>query len=271
MLSGPADQGTPALEREERKKLALPICLQLRPRRGKRPGPMSPSPSPTVEVLLHDTALLVLNKPVGMVVHRGWATDDVTALDVARRIAGKWVYPVHRLDRATSGALMFALSPEIAAQVGAAFAEERVHKRYLALVRGLSPDALCIDHALAREKGTPKLRAVTHVRRLASHPVVDELTGVSRCYSWVEALPATGRPHQVRRHLKHISHPIIGDVRYGKGDHNRLFRRRYGLTRMVLHASGLSLPHPLDGSQLQITAPTPPDLAQLLALLPLET
>jgi tRNA pseudouridine65 synthase len=88
-----------------------------------------------------------------------------------------------------------------------------------------------------------------------------------RSYSWVEAHPLTGRPHQIRRHLKHINHPIIGDVRYGKAEHNRLFRRRFALERMALHAQSIAFPHPLSGAPLTVAAPTPDDLLQSLAAL----
>ncbi len=211
--------------------------------------------------------MVVVNKPAGMIVHRGWARDSVTALSVVRDMLGQWVYPVHRLDRATSGVLVFALSPEIAARLGDAFMSQRVEKRYLALVRGLAPEQALVDHPIAKEKGKPKLSALTRITRLASHPVTDELTQRARSYSWVEAVPLTGRPHQVRRHLKHIDHPIIGDVRYGKGEHNRLFRRRFGLERMALHAASLRLAHPLDETPLSLSAPLPADLASVRAAL----
>lgn len=215
--------------------------------------------------------MVVVNKPSGMIVHRGWARDTVTALSLLRDMLGRWVYPVHRLDRATSGVLVFALSPEIASRLGDAFMSQRVEKRYLALVRGLAPEQALVDHPLAKEKGKPKLAAQTRVARLESHPLTDELTQVSRRYSWVEAVPLTGRPHQVRRHLKHIDHPIIGDVRYGKGEHNRLFRRRFGLERMALHAASLRLSHPLDETPFSISAPLPADLAELRAALALSS
>jgi tRNA pseudouridine65 synthase len=223
--------------------------------------------SPTLPVLYRDEALVVVDKPAGMIVHRGWAQDEVTALSVLRGMLGQWVYPVHRLDRGTSGALIFALSSEIASVLGEAFMEDRVSKRYLALVRGQAPDEALVDHALAKEPGKPKQPAQTRVARLFSHPVTDELTGMSRNYSWVEAWPLTGRAHQVRRHLKHLNHPIIGDVRYGKSEHNRLFRRRFGLERMALHAERVSFAHPLRGGTLEVTAPLPADLAGVLELL----
>jgi tRNA pseudouridine65 synthase len=218
-------------------------------------------------VLYRDSALLVVNKPSGMVVHRGWATDRVTALSLARQIAGHWVYPVHRLDRSTSGALVFALTPEIAARVQESFTSDSVQKRYLALVRGVAPTSALVDHAIAKEKGKPKLPAFTRMARLATYRIQDELTLALRSYSWVEAEPLTGRPHQIRRHLKHLNHPIIGDVRYGKSEHNRLFRRQFALERMALHAEAFSLPHPVDGTPLRVVAPLPRDLAHVLAAL----
>jgi tRNA pseudouridine65 synthase len=177
------------------------------------------------------------------------------------------VYPAHRLDRGTSGVLIFACSPEVAGLLGTAFAEDRVHKRYLALVRGRAPEQVLIDHPLAKEPGKPRQPAQTRAARLFSAPVRNELTDVERQYSWVEALPLTGRAHQVRRHLKHISHPIIGDVRYGKSEHNYLFQRRFGLTRMALHAERVSLVHPVSGVRLEVCAPLPEELQRVWSAL----
>jgi len=218
-------------------------------------------------LLYRDAALVVVDKPAGMIVHRGWAQDEVTALSVVRNMLGQWVYPVHRLDRGTSGALIFALTPEIASTLGQAFMEDRVSKRYLALVRGQAPEQALVDHAIAKEPGKPKQPAQTRVARLFSHPLTNELTGISRNYSWVEAWPLTGRAHQVRRHLKHLDHPIIGDVRYGKSEHNRLFQRRFGLERMALHAERVSFAHPLQGGTIEVVAPVPQELASVLAAL----
>jgi tRNA pseudouridine65 synthase len=220
-----------------------------------------------LDVLYRDAALLIVNKPSGMVVHRGWATDRITALSRARQIAGQWVYPVHRLDRSTSGVLVFALTAEIAGRVQESFAAELVQKRYLALVRGVAPARALIDHAIAKEKDKPKLPARTRMACLASYLIWDDLACATRSYSWVEAQPLTGRPHQIRRHLKHLNHPIIGDVRYGKAEHNRLFRSRFALQRMALHAETFSLPHPVDGTPLHVTAPIPSDLLQVLTAL----
>jgi tRNA pseudouridine65 synthase len=228
--------------------------------------PAEPAP-PELPILYRDDALLIVNKPAGLVVHRGWATDRITALDLARRLAGRHVHPMHRLDRSTSGVLVFALDPDAARGVERAFSGDRVDKHYLALVRGMAPDRVFINHPLAKEKGKPKLEASTEVARLEVFEVENDETGITRRYSWLEARPLSGRPHQIRRHLKHIDHPIIGDVRYGKADHNRLFRRRFGLTRMVLHAERLCLPHPTSGQLLTVHAPLPEELVALLEAL----
>jgi tRNA pseudouridine65 synthase len=206
-------------------------------------------------LLYRDEVLAVVAKPSGLVVHRGWARDPVVAMGLARDAVGRRVYPVHRLDRGTSGVLVFALDPETARHLQQQFEARRIAKRYLALVRGSPPESGVIDHPLAPAKGRERLPAVTEFRRL----------GVNGRYALVEARPLSGRLHQVRRHLKHVSCPLIGDVRYGKGEHNRWFRQRYGLYRLALHALELSLDHPLTGARHTFRAEVPADLAEPLA------
>jgi len=201
--------------------------------------------------LLHrDDRLAAFAKPSGMLVHRGWGDDAVVALDLAREAIGTRVHPVHRLDRATSGVLLFALDPACAAALGRMFEASAVQKEYLALVRGVPAEAGVIDSPVPRTEGGPRVPAVTAFRRRAT---IDR-------WSLVEARPETGRLHQIRRHLKHIGHPIVGDVNYGKGDVNRLFRERFGLHRLALHASRVALAHPITGARLVIAAPLPDDL-----------
>lgn len=217
---------------------------------------------PDTEILYLDGEIVVVNKPSGAVVHRGWARDRDAMLQRVRDAVGRHVYPVHRLDRGTSGALVFALSPEVAAEVSRAFTSGNVEKCYLALVRGHPPDSVDVDHALTDERGQ-RVEARTRFARVAS-------STVERC-SLVEAFPETGRVHQIRRHLKHLSHPIVGDVRYGRGDINRHYRATYGLCRLSLHAKSVTLPHPVTGVQLRVEAPLPDDLAgplRALGLLP---
>lgn len=207
-----------------------------------------------LEILYQDEELVAVNKPSGMLVHRGWANDKVVAMTELRDQIGQWVYPVHRLDRGSSGVLLFALSSEVAAALGHAFTERLVDKYYLALVRGVPEESGLIDHEIAKKEGGPKVPAQTEYRRL----------GVSGRYSLVEAKPRTGRLHQIRRHLKHISCPLIGDVRYGKGEHNRHFRDHYDLHRLALHCHGLALRHPMRDERLELRAPLPEDLASAL-------
>lgn len=204
--------------------------------------------------LYRDETLLAVVKPSGMAVHRGWARDRVTAADLARDLCVRPVHALHRLDRGTSGVLLFALSADAARAASAAFESGAVEKQYLALVRGPAPDALHIDHPIPRKEGGPRVPAVTDVRTL----------GHFERYSLVEAMPRTGRLHQVRRHLKHVSLPIIGDSKYGKGEHNRLLRDRFGLARLALHAASVTLPHPATGASLTLVAPVPEDLAEPL-------
>lgn len=213
-----------------------------------------------LELLYRDAELVVVNKPSGMLVHRGWARDGVPVLQRLRDQLGQIVYPVHRLDRSTSGALVFALSSETARTLHEALRARTVEKRYLALCRGCDPSLSRVDHALAKEKGAPERPAVTELK----------LLGQFERYGLYEARPLTGRLHQIRRHLRHMSHPIIGDVRYGKGEHNRIFRERFGFHRLALHAWQLRLPHPRTGETLHIRAPLPPDFSQLLVQLGLE-
>ena len=217
--------------------------------------------SDALELLHRDPWLAAFNKPSGMIVHRGWARDPVVAVDLAHELIGARVWPIHRLDRGTSGALLFALDADSARALSESFERGEVRKRYVALVRGIAPEDLLIDHPLRRvdDKSSERRPASTRIRRLA----------LFERYSLVEAIPLTGRTHQIRRHLKHASLPIIGDVRYGKGEHNRMFRARFGLHRLALHAIELALPHPQREAELCVHAPLPTDLAGPLAAMQL--
>lgn len=209
-----------------------------------------------LEILYRDADLVAMNKPSGLAVHRGWADDDAFAMTLLRDALSQWVYPVHRLDRGASGVLLFALSAQAARTICARFEQHAVKKRYLALVRGVPPESIIVDHALRPDHSDVAQPAVTEVVRLEQ---------LGR-YAWVEARPRSGRLHQIRRHLKHLSCPIIGDVKYGKGEHNRLFREHYGLHRLALHAAELELLG-LNDEPIKIAAAVPPDLAQAVQLL----
>lgn len=205
-----------------------------------------------IPILFRDQDLVAVAKPSGLSVHRGWDREPYAALQHVRDQLGCRVYPVHRLDRATSGVLLFALNPETARLLQDRFARRRVQKRYVLLVRGIPPASGVIDHPVPKTLKGERVDAVTEYRRLATF----------ERYALLEARPLTGRLHQIRRHFKHLSHPLIGDVRYGKGDQNRLFRERFGLHRLALHALELVVDHPHHGSPLRCVAEVPEDLAE---------
>lgn len=217
--------------------------------------------SASIELLYVDDHIVVANKPSGLLVHRGWDDDDDVAMFRVRDAIGAQVNPVHRLDRATSGALLFARSAEATAALSRDFEGGRVDKRYLALVRGTPPEAGVIDHPIPKKESGARVPALTRFRRIAR-------STVDRC-SLVEASPETGRLHQIRRHLKHLHHPVIGDVNYGSGEINRHYRAHYQLHRLALHAHFLAFEHPLTGVRIAITAPMPDDLGAALAALAL--
>lgn len=203
-------------------------------------------------ILHRDARCVVVDKPSGIATHRGWDDSDDALLQRARDAVNAYVYPVHRLDRGASGAVLFALDKDAARAFAAAW--DGADKVYVALTRGHPPEAVVIDHAIPRAPGEERVPAVTEVRRL-------ETFGR---YAVVEARPRTGRLHQIRRHLKHIACPLIGDVRYGKGEHNRLFRTTHDLHRLALHARDLAVDHP-DGGRLAVHAPLAADLAHAIA------
>ena len=203
-----------------------------------------------IPVLHRDDRIVVVDKPAGLASHRGWSGDDAALLQAVRDTVGAYVWLIHRLDRGASGAVLFALDADAARALSDAFASGRVDKRYVALTRGHPPEHAVIDHPIPRADGGARVPATTEIWRR-------ETFGR---YALVEAAPRTGRLHQVRRHLKHLSCPLIGDVRYGKGLHNRLFRTEHGLHRLALHAISLAFDHP-DGGRVTIEAPLAADLA----------
>lgn len=217
-------------------------------------------------VLHLDERLLVVDKPAGLLVHpsRLDAHEDDTAWARAQAQVGGRLWPAHRLDKGTSGVLVFARDAEAARVLGQAFEEGRVDKRYLALVRGWPApvgQGGCIDHPLARDPerpsaGQPHREAVTHWTCLAHHewPLAVDARHATARYALVQAQPLTGRRHQIRRHFKHIGHPLIGDSTHGKGPHNRAVAAWLGESRLWLHAMALTLPHPQDGVPLTVIA-----------------
>jgi len=231
----------------------------------------------TLAVLYRDDWLVVIDKPAGLLVHRSPvdARETRFAVQLLRDQLGRYVYPVHRLDKGTSGALAFALDPGTARGMSEAFARASVGKTYLALVRGWPDEHGEIDHALrpveddaVAATGREPQSARTSYERLAPFelPYRVDRYPTSR-YALLRLRPHTGRRHQLRRHLAHLSHPIVGDSTYGKGAHNRLFARLYGVRRLMLACVRLELTHPVTQQPLRIDAPLAEDFASVLRAL----
>ena len=212
-----------------------------------------------IEVIYEDDALIAVNKPAGLLVHRSAIAADERdfLLERLREQTGATLYLAHRLDRATSGIVLLAKSREIAGELGKQFMARSIDKGYLAVVRGW-PDATgTIDYALpdVRER-SPRKPAVTTWRVLATATVPIELGRYpEQRYALIEASPQTGRYRQIRKHLHHVSHHIVGDTSHGRGDHNRLWRMHFGVHRLLLHAWRLQLDHPRAGTRLTLEAP----------------
>lgn len=228
-------------------------------------------------ILYQDQWLVAINKPVGLLVHRSLIDKHETqfAVQLLRDQIGQKVYPVHRLDRPTSGVLLFALEVDTARALTEQFTQGLVQKTYLALVRGFCEPVGVIDYALKEELDAiadakadphkPAQTAITYYRNLESFelPLASAKHSSSR-YSLLELQPKTGRKHQLRRHLKHIFHPILGDTTHGDGKQNRLFREQFACERLLLHAATLRIVHPVHRHELSISASLPSDFETVL-------
>ena len=210
-------------------------------------GPMDQAPGP-LPILFSDDRFVVVAKPSGLLVHRSSiAADRVTLLQLLRDQIGCFVYPAHRLDRPASGAIAFALSGEDARFLQAALQAEDACKEYLVMCRGETAPEFISDRPLTSDRGVAQ-EASTSFERIA----------VVRGFSLLRARLATGRRHQIRRHLAHLGHQVVGDTKYGKGGINRWLRSEFGLERLFLHAARLRC------AFFDVRAPLAPDLTAFL-------
>ena len=220
-----------------------------------------------LEILYRDDTLIAINKPAGMLVHRSWldSHETVFVVQTLRDQIGQHVFPLHRLDRPTSGVLLFGLSSEIAAMMMPVFAGREMHKTYHAIVRGWIKEAAVLDYPLkimldkiADKKATEDKEPQEAITAYTPLATVETDIAVGRYatsrYSLIELKPETGRKHQLRRHMHHLDHHMIGDVNYGDGKHNRMFRESLDCHRLMLHASRLQFNHPLTGAAIDIRA-----------------
>ncbi|ROQ37909.1 tRNA pseudouridine synthase C [Marinobacter sp. 3-2] len=231
-------------------------------------------------VLFRDDHLLIVHKPAGLLVHRSPIDKHETefALQYARALnGGQHVYPVHRLDRPTSGVLVFARDSDTARTLGMAMMTGEVAKTYLAMVRGWPPEHGEINHPLREEPEDRRLKgeeqpvrdALTYYHTLATTEIPVEIEKYpSSRYAVVEMNPKTGRKHQLRRHMKHINHPIIGDANHGRGRHNRYFAERFGQGRLMLAATRMAFRHPVSGEPMTISAAPEASFLEVLSLFP---
>lgn len=220
-----------------------------------------------LEILYQDEYLVAINKPSGLLVHKSPIDKHETqfALQLLRDQIGQYVYPIHRLDKPTSGVLLFALDAQTAQSMSELFRSSRVDKEYVAIVRGFTEEASMIDYPLKQMLDTKEQKiqgvtkeeqeAQTYFKRLAT---VELPFPVSRYpvarYSLIKLLPKTGRKHQLRRHMKHIFHPIVGDTKHGRGEHNKLFRDKFSCHRLLLHSNRLKFSHPINQKEIVIEA-----------------
>ncbi|MBE1287455.1 MAG: tRNA pseudouridine(65) synthase TruC [Alteromonadaceae bacterium] len=225
-----------------------------------------------LDILFQDEALVAINKPSGLLVHRSMIDKHETefAMQMVRDQIGQHVFPVHRLDKPTSGILVFALSSNIARLLSAQIEQHSWQKAYTAIVRGWASDCE-IDYALKEKLDKisdkkaytekPAQEAFTRVECLQHYLVPKPVGRYQQArFSLIRCFPKTGRKHQIRRHCAHINHPIVGDTTIGDGKQNAFMRAHYGLHRLALHHHELQFVHPITDSPLTITAPKPLEL-----------
>lgn len=220
-------------------------------------------------ILYSDAQYVAISKPAGMLVHRSQIAADVTAnfaMQVLRDQLKQRVYPIHRLDRPTSGVLLFALSSEAAAKMVQLFTNNLVQKHYLTIVRGYIDQYGTIDYPLSKENKGVLQEACTQYRCLAQVevPIATNRYATAR-YSLVTASPLHGRMHQIRRHFKHIFHPVIGDTTYGDLYQNRFVAEHFQtFNQLMLLAHQLHFTHPYTQQNVQIIAPIASHMQQLM-------
>ncbi len=226
-----------------------------------------PADKPQLTILYQDDYLVAVDKPAGLFVHRSFMDKNEIyfALQLVRDMVGQYVYPLHRLDRPTSGVLLFALSEDVARMMGSDFSERKVKKTYYALTRGHLEGAGTIDHPLKEKldklgdkfvsQNKAPQHAVTHYQSIHTASLAIELGKYSSVrYSLIKLQPETGRRHQIRRHLAHLRHPIIGDINYGDNKQNPFFHQYFGFKRLMLIAKELSFVHPISKKEITISA-----------------
>lgn len=222
-----------------------------------------------LEILFQDEYLVAINKPHGLLVHRSPIAADASefAIQLLRDQLGQKVHPTHRLDRKTSGVLLFALDENSNRLMQQDFMNKKVDKNYLAFVRGFTPAVGTIDYELTTDEGKVQ-DAITHFSTLEQFEVEVPLgKHPSSRYSLISVNPETGRMHQIRKHMAHIFHPIIGDRPHGCNKQNKLFLERWDMNKMLLHASEIRFEHPITKAVIHVEAEKSPEFTSVLELM----
>lgn len=219
--------------------------------------------SENLEILYLDDHIVAVNKPAGMIVHRNEYTQEEfeNLLNLLSRQLKSYLYPVHRLDRATAGVMVFALTKEASNGLMKAFSEKKIQKEYLTIVRGLAEPEGVITREL-RKKPTQKFqKAETHFWTLAQRELPISLGEFETVrYSLLKVLPLTGRRHQIRRHLSYEHHPILGDKKHGHSKHNKLWLEELKLPGLMLQAYKLDFDHPISKERVALQAAVAPHI-----------
>lgn len=225
--------------------------------------------SKPLEICYQDEYFVAINKPHGLLVHRtNIATDaKVFAMQLLRDQLGQKVFPVHRLDRKTSGVLLFGLTSAVTAMLQQTLQQEVTVKQYKAIVRGYFPERVEVDYPLTNDRGKTQ-EAITRFECIeqVELPIPLGKHQTSR-YSLIKAYPKTGRMHQIRKHCNHLRYPIIGDRPHGCNKQNRLFKERWDMTSMLLHAETLTLEHPITNQKMCIEAKHSDEFGRMLGVL----
>ena len=226
-----------------------------------------------LEIIYQDEDYVAINKPHNLLVHRTQISEEKEffAVQILKEQVGKWLTPCHRLDRKTSGVLLFAFNKEAGVAAMKSFSQQEIKKEYIVLVRGFLQEKGFIDKDLAKENGTLQ-KAFTNYERLECFELPFEVSRYSHSrYSLAKVMPETGRMHQIRRHMAHLRHYVIGDKVHGECKHNKVFEERYNLQTMLLHANKLEFPHFRENKIVTLKAGMHPVFKTILERLRLES
>ncbi|WP_420581397.1 pseudouridine synthase [Reichenbachiella sp.] len=223
----------------------------------------------TLDILYQDEHFVAINKPHGLLVHRSKMATNTNeyAVQQLRDQLGQHVHPAHRLDRKTSGVLLFALSKSALSAIREVFENEEMTKKYWAILRGFAAPEGLIDYALTNDKGKTQEAQTAYITLDKTEIDVPFGKHTTSRYSWVEARPRTGRMHQLRKHFAHIFHPIIGDRPHGCNKQNKLFLEKWKMGTMLLHAKSLHFIHPITGKPIDIQAPAQSEFVRMVEVL----